>query len=148
MTGESYKEAIELLKECYTKPALIRRSHINEIFNAIGVSNEKQVAKLRSFKDKIETHVRGLDSMNVPQETYASIVVEASQEKIPQAISLNMVRSSEIHHLEWSVTDLLRALEKELEVRELLEPMFKCNTGANEKKQCYRRPMERNKGVQ
>ena len=53
VTGENYKEAIELLKDCFAKPALIRRAHINEMVNVVGVSDEKQVGKLRSFKDMI-----------------------------------------------------------------------------------------------
>ena len=94
VNGESYKEAIKLLKERFAKPALIRSAHINEMVNAVGVSDEKQVTKLRSFKDKIGTHVCGLDSMNVPIETYASVVAETLQEQIPQAIRLNMVATS------------------------------------------------------
>ena len=37
------------------------------------------------------------------------------------------------------------ALEKELAVRELFEPMFKSNMASNERKQYFQRPMDQNK---
>ena len=55
---------------------------MNQIVNTVGVSDEKQVAKLRSFKDKVKTYVDGIDLINVQQETYTSIVVEALQGQI------------------------------------------------------------------
>ena len=143
ITGENYQSAIDLLKQRYARPALIKRAHINEMLNAAGVFNERNVAKMKSLHDKVETHLRGLESMGTDQDTFASIVVPVLLEKIPQSVRLNMVRGAEKSHLEWNVTDFLSSLQKELDVRELHEPIFKGNPHSTEEPRAFRRQADR-----
>ena len=143
ITGENYRAAIDLLKQRYARPALIKRAHINEMLNAAGVFNERNVTKMKSLHDKVETHLRGLESMGIDQDTFASIVVPVLFEKIPQSVRLNMVRSAEQSHLEWNVTDFLSSLQKELDVRELHEPIFKGNPHSTEEPRVFRRHADR-----
>ena len=140
MTSQNYRAAIELLKQRFAKPALIKRAHINEMLGISAVWDEKQVMKMRNFHDKVETHFRGLQSLAVDSETYSSIVVPVLLEKIPESVRLNMVRSTRKSHLDWEVMDLLDALKKELEVREMYAPIFK--PGNSERRSTYRRVEE------
>ena len=64
-------------------------------------------------------------------------------EKIPQSFRLNMVRGAEKSHLEWNVTDFLSSLQKELDVRELHEPIFKGNPFSTEAPRAFRRQADR-----
>ena len=45
-------------------------------------------------------------------------------EKVPEAIRYNMVRFEDKSHLEWALNEFIRALGKELEVRESYVPIF------------------------
>ena len=124
ITAANYRAAVDLLRERYAKPTLIKRAHINEMLNIKDIWDERQVEKMRAFHDTVETHYRGLEALNVEEETYASIVVPVLLEKIPQSVRWNMVRGSETDHLEWNVRDFLENLKKELQVREMQVPIF------------------------
>ena len=95
ITGENYQAAIDSLKQCNARPVLLKRAHINEMLNAAGVFNERNVAKMKRLHDKVETHLRGLGSMGTNQDTFASIVVPVLLENIPQSVWLHMVRGAQ-----------------------------------------------------
>ena len=118
MTGLNYRAAVELLQNRYAKPAVIRRAHINKLLKITAVPDERQIDRMRALHDKIETHYSGLKALHVDEETHASIVVPVLLEKISQAVRLNMVRGSNMDHLEWNVEEFLESLQKELQVRQ------------------------------
>ena len=78
---------------------------MNEVLNTARVLNERNVAKVKSLHDKVEAHLRSVESMGIDQDTFASIVVPVFLEKIPLSVRLNMVRDEEQSHLKWNVTD-------------------------------------------
>ena len=125
LTENDYKTAVDILKSRFTKPSVIQRAHINEMINLPAVFNEKNVTRLRTLQDQIEIHYRGLDAIGVDKNSYSSIVVPILMEKVPEAIRYNMVRFEDKSHLEWTLDEFIRALEKELEVRESHVPIFK-----------------------
>ncbi len=94
LTSDNYYKAITLSKQRYTKPAAIKRAHINEWIGANAVYNEKSLDRLRCLDDHIETHLRGLQSLGVDQDSYSSIVVPLLMEKISSGFRLNMICSS------------------------------------------------------
>lgn len=95
-------------------------AHINEIIKILAVSDEKQVFKIQSFHDKIETHFRGLEEMAVDLDTYASIAFPVLLDKLPGPARLSTIRSTSTIRVNWGMTDLLEALKKGLEM---------CDTG-------------------
>ena len=120
-----YNTAVDILKSRFAKPSVIQRAHINEMINLPAVFNEKNVTRLRTLQDQIEIHYRGLEAIGVDRNSYSSIVVPILMEKVPEAIRYNMVRFEDKSHLEWTLDEFIRALGKELEVRESHVPIFK-----------------------
>ena len=110
LTEANYSSAVEILKERYAKPTVIKRAHINELVNMQPVFNERSQVRLNNFYDDVETHFRGLKALDVDQDTYSSIVVPVLMDKLPESIRLNMIRFGEGDHLEWDLEEMLEAL--------------------------------------
>ena len=125
LTENDYNTAVDILKSRFAKPSVIQRAHINEMINLPAVLNEKNVTRLRTLQDQIEIHYRGLEAIGVDKNSYSSIVAPILMEKVPEAIRYNMVRFEDKSHLEWTLDEFIRALGKELEVRESHVPIFK-----------------------
>ena len=125
LTEANYSSAVEILKERYAKPTVIKRAHINELVNMQPVFNERSQVRLKNFYDDVETHFRGLKALDVDQDTYSSIVVPVLMDKLPESIRLNMIRFGEGDHLEWDLEEMLEALKKEIDIRESHMSIFK-----------------------
>ena len=130
LTDSNYLIAVDLLKQRYAKPSMIQHAHINQLVNLTPVFNEDNVIRLRSFRDQVETHFRGLEALSVDKTTYSSIVVPVLMEKLPKQIRFNMVRSMGKSMLDWTVEELITALDTELEVRECHIPLLKVSGGS------------------
>ena len=124
LTERNYCIALDLLKERFAQPTLIKRAHINELLNASPVFNEKNIGRLRDLCDGLETHYRALQAIGVDEDSYSTIVVPVIMDKIPDAVKLNMIRNISGHR-EWVMGDLLRALRTELDIREQHTSFFK-----------------------
>eukprot|EP00794_Sanderia_malayensis_P021402 gene21402-biopygen17184 len=125
ITDASYKTAVDLLQKRYGKVSVIQRAHVNELINLPPVYNEKNVQRLRALHDQIETHFRGLQTIGVKETTYSSIVVPVLMEKVPENIRISMIRFNEKDQMDWTLGEMLGALEKEVNVRENHMPLLK-----------------------
>eukprot|EP00794_Sanderia_malayensis_P019296 gene19296-biopygen16176 len=125
ITDASYKTAVDLLQKRYGKVSVIQRAHVNELINLPPVYNEKNVQRLRALHDQIETHFRGLQTISVKETTYSSIVVPVLMEKVPENIRISMIRFNEKDQMDWTLGEMLGALEKEVNVRENHMPLLK-----------------------
>ena len=127
LTEENYESAVRLLHERYAKPVAIKRAHIHELENTSPVYNERNIARLRAFYDHIETHVRGMEAMGIHEETYSTTVVPGLMAKLPAGFRLNMIRGATGYerHEEWRMRQFIEAFKKELEIREVYEPVLK-----------------------
>ena len=124
LTDADYHAAVEILKNRFAKPALIKRVHINQLLNLAPVFNERNVGRLCHLLDDIETHFRGLEALKVDKESYSSIVVPVIMDKIPEQIRMNMIRFGE-DYLSWTLDEMLDAFAKEVEIRESHFSVFK-----------------------
>ena len=129
LTEKNYATALKLLEQRYAKPTIIKRAHINKLLNAPPVFNERNVGRLRELLDFIETHYRGLEAMGVDEDSYSTIVVPVLLDKIPEAVKLNMIRSTNCRQ-EWTLEEMLRAFGDEVEVREQHTSFFKSNSNS------------------
>ena len=118
LMSNNYETAIKLLQDRYGDPVVIQRAHINQLAYLPSEYSERNTARLRSLHDQIETHYRGLEALDVDQNTYSTIFVPMLMEKIPDTIRFNMIRGTEKRQVNWGIDDLLKALSKELEIRE------------------------------
>ena len=64
----------------------------------------------------METKHRALQALEVDESTYSAIVVPSVLEKLPHALWLTITRGKE--HQLWNLSDLLKALGGEIELRE------------------------------
>ena len=140
MTDADYLTGVELLKKRYAKPSVIQHEHINQLIHLSPVFSEDNVTRLRTFRDQIETHYRGLEALAVDKTTYSGIVVPILMEKLPKQIRFNMVRAVGKSFLKWSLEEMISALDVELEIRECHSSLFK--PGAVGASQESRRPKQ------
>eukprot|EP00794_Sanderia_malayensis_P010579 gene10579-biopygen7718 len=125
ITDASYKTAIDLLQKRFRKVSVIQRAHVNELINLQSVYNEKNVQRLRTLHDQIKTHFGGLQTIGVNETTYSGIVVPVLLEKVPENIRISMIRFNEKDQMDWTLGEMLGALEKEVNVRENHMPLLK-----------------------
>ncbi|XP_065061319.1 uncharacterized protein LOC135688408 [Rhopilema esculentum] len=128
LTERNYATAIDLLRERFAKPSLIKQAHIKDMMSLQPVFNERNVAKMRDLYDSLETHFRGLEALGVDQYNYSCIVVPTLMEKIPDVVRLNMIRGTRKQD-DWVMEDFLGAFKNELEIRERNQPIFKETRG-------------------
>ncbi|KAL9979034.1 hypothetical protein ACROYT_G016626 [Oculina patagonica] len=74
------------------------------------------VRKFRQTNDEIEAHVRGLQALKVPTESYGRFLVPVLMTKIPEDIRLLVGR--EMKDGKWNLSAILQILRREIENRE------------------------------
>ena len=116
LTEANYKCAVELLKKRFEKKATVQRAHINQLLQLPAVFKERDTTGMRKLYDSCEAHNRALKALGVKEETYSAIVVPCVMEKLPEHFRLTITRDN--NFLEWSMEEMLKAFEKELELRE------------------------------
>jgi len=67
--------------------------------------------------------------MGVDEDSYSTIVVPVLLDKIPEAVKLNMIRSTNCRQ-EWTLEEMLRAFGDEVEVREQHTSFFKSSSNS------------------
>ena len=120
LTSANYNEAIDLLKRRYGKKNAIQKAHIQELMNIKPVSNDRDTEKLRKLYDTCETNYRGLKALGVNETAYSTIVVPEILEKLPETFRLTITRDKDFS--EWSMTEVMDAFLKEIELREAHKP--------------------------
>ncbi|CAB3979562.1 E3 ubiquitin- ligase DZIP3 [Paramuricea clavata] len=133
LTSANYESAVQRLRKRYGKNTLIKRTHIQELLTVQQVYSARDCGRLRVLFDKIETHYRGLEALGVDEATYSDIVVPAILEKIPEVVHLTISRDK--LHSDWSMNDVLTALEKEIELREKYQTNRQ-NKECSDKRRC------------
>lgn len=90
--------------------------HMDIFLNLEAVSSQHNIKGLRCLYDSIESHVRGLKSLDVSSESYGSLLSSVLLQKLPQ--ELRLVVSHETSDDGWSLDNSLKILEKEIDARE------------------------------
>jgi hypothetical protein len=116
LTGANYKCAVELLKKRFEKKSMVQRAHVNELIQLPAVYKERDTLRLRKLYDSCEANNRALKALGVSEDSYSAIVVPTIMEKLPEQFRLTITRGQ--NFLEWSMGEMLKAFEEELELRE------------------------------
>ncbi|CAC5422635.1 unnamed protein product [Mytilus coruscus] len=79
-------------------------------------SPKNTLQSLRNYYDKIETYVRGLESLGQTEDTYGSLLVPIILKKLPGDVRINLTR----HHgsTSWQLSDLRQVIFHELNIME------------------------------
>ena len=75
LTNANYKVAVDLLKKRFGNVDVAINSHINRLLKLPQLNNSNDVRKLRVLYDSIEAHVRGLQALDVTNESYGKLMV-------------------------------------------------------------------------
>ncbi|MCP4479237.1 MAG: DUF1759 domain-containing protein, partial [Planctomycetaceae bacterium] len=72
---------------------------------------------LRKIYDEINVHVRGLQSLGMPSESYGSLLIPLIMARMPKEIAIQVARKTSEGI--WKIEEILQILEKEIEAREI-----------------------------
>ena len=116
ITAENYANAKKVLKNRFGKMQQIISAHMKELLNVQNCPNGT-TGQLRAIYDRINVHVRGLESLGVSSEKYGSLLTPVIMSRMLSEISLQVARrpSEEV----WNITEIMEVIEKEIEAREI-----------------------------
>ncbi len=80
------------------------------------VESISEVKKLGSLYDTVESHVRGLESMEISSEMYGCFLTPIVMQKLPDEFRISITRNLESET--WNLKDILGEFHKELQLRE------------------------------
>ena len=114
MTNTNYEKAISLLQERYGQTHKIIQTYMQALLDIPPPLNT--VDSLRIYYDKMETYVRGLESLGQTDDTYGSLLVPIILNKLPGEIRKNLAREN--RSTNWILSDLRQAICDELSIME------------------------------
>lgn len=113
----SYGYAVDTLKRKYGRTDVILSNHVNALLRLPRVERANDTHHLRKLFEKVEFHVRGIESFGKTAETYDTIVVPFLLTRLPEEIILQWNRQNP-SSIEVSLCSLLEFLRIETEARE------------------------------
>ena len=115
MTNANYEKAIDLLKQRFGNCQLVISSHM-EVTKIPRITAVHEVKRLRNLYDTVESHVRGLESLEISQEMYGCFPTPIIMQKLPEEFRIAITRN--LTSEAWVLKDILTEFEKELHLRE------------------------------
>ena len=83
LTAANFEETISILKKRFGTKRQIVNKHMDTLLNLETVSFHN-LKGLQHLFDKVETHVRGLISLEIPPSSYISLLSSILMSKLPQ----------------------------------------------------------------
>lgn len=114
ITHENYQAAVDLLVERYGQSQKIIHTHMQSLLKLPAPTNDAH--SLKFFYDKMETLVRGLESLGQHQESYGALLTPVLLGKLPSKIRTNLAREN--HENNWDLQTLRKAIYKEIVILE------------------------------
>ncbi|XP_071177507.1 uncharacterized protein [Mytilus edulis] len=114
LTHTNYNKAIELIHERFGQKHKIIQSYMQALLDIPAPKNT--LSQLRSYYDRTETYIRGLESLGQAQDSYGSLLIPVILNKMPGEIRKNLTR--EHGSSDWFLGDLRRSIFKELAILE------------------------------
>ena len=116
LTSANYEEAVAVLKRRFGNKQQIVNRHMEALLELEAVTSIHDIQPLRTLCDKIESHVRSLNSLGVPSSSYGSLLSSIVMNKMPQEIRL--VVSRKLVDCEWGFDEFIKIVEEEVDARE------------------------------
>ena len=114
LTNANYPKAVELLQKRFGQQDNIADALMQGLIPLPSPSNDADC--LQTFSDRLETSIRGLESLGQSEETYGYLVpilVPIVREKLPAAVRQTIARDHAGGR--WKLHDLRRAIEREIQ---------------------------------
>ena len=116
LTSANYEKAVELLKRRFGNRQVVISSHMEALTKIPKVASTSEVKRLRSLYDTVESHVRGLESMEISSEMYGCFLTPIIMQKVPEEFRIAISRNLESET--WDLKEILSEFHKELQLRE------------------------------
>lgn len=154
LTSQNYRHACELLKQRFGKRERIVFAHVQGLLNLTLQVHGDEVSGLRELQDKLLSHVRSLQSLDITGDSYSVFLTPLILSKLPEEMRLQWSRTSN-DSKETDVEGLLSFLDAEISRRELARafselkpsaPRQKSSSGAERgqgRRQQYQQPRRR-----
>ncbi|XP_071136836.1 uncharacterized protein [Mytilus edulis] len=114
LTNANYAEAVNVLIERFGQTHKITQAHLQALLDITPPRNE--LIRLRMFYDKMESLVRGLESLGQTQDSYGNLLVPIIINKLPGEIRKHLAR--EHGTTNWLLRDLRKSILKEIQIME------------------------------
>ncbi|XP_053407993.1 uncharacterized protein LOC123531067 [Mercenaria mercenaria] len=119
LTHGNYLKAVDLLQERFGQTHMIVDAYMQALMDLPRPTNN--LSSMRTFTDKLESYIRGLESLGQCQESYGSLLVPVIKEKLPAEVRRNITRDHGDSH--WQLPTLRAALKKEITIIEAGQPI-------------------------
>ena len=121
LTEENYQNTIETLKTRFGNKQKIVSAHMQALLKLQDCPSDK-VTQLRFIYDKINVHVRGLESLGMSQESYGGLLIPIIRQRMPSEITIQVARK--VTEDIWPIKVILEIIRCEIEARELGESVL------------------------
>eukprot|EP00794_Sanderia_malayensis_P008684 gene8684-9619_t len=121
LTEENYQNAIETLRTRFGNKQRIISAHMQALLKLQDCPNDK-VSQLRFIYDKINVHVRGLESLGIAQESYGGLLIPIIMQRMPSEITVQVARK--VTEDIWPIKEILEIIRCEIEARELSDSVL------------------------
>ena len=89
-SAANYSAAVKCLTERFGDTRVIVNHHMDSLVNLQPIRNENNVKSMRFLFDKVQSHVRALEALDVPKETCSQLLVPVLTKKIPHSLTIDM----------------------------------------------------------
>ena len=115
LSESNYDSAVELLKQRFGRSQQIITAHMDALLKVQGCIGNRS-SPLRFVYDRIDVHIRGLNSLGVCSDQYGNLLIPVIISKL-----LNDIRLSKTTSEVWKMDELLDVIKVEVEAREVSE---------------------------
>ena len=114
LTNANYDTAVTLLRERFGQPHKIIHAYMKALMELPSPTNE--LHSLRNYGDRLESYVRGLESLGQTQDMYGALLVPVINSKLPAEIRRNIAREHGSDNI--NLSNLRKVLVKEISILE------------------------------
>jgi hypothetical protein len=91
-TAANYPQAVKALQDRFGKPKILKRVYVRELLIMIN-NNSREVVKISSVYDRLEAHLKALESLGVTPDQMDVILFPMVESCLPEAILVAWQRS-------------------------------------------------------
>ncbi|XP_065895991.1 uncharacterized protein [Dysidea avara] len=115
LTDLNYEHSVALLKDRFGQPYKLVNAHMDALMNLPKPVNN--LASLQAFHDKLESHMRALQSLGKSHDTYSAMLTPMVLGKLPIELRKQFARDHSSG--EWTIKEVMACILKELRVLEV-----------------------------
>ena len=115
LTDANYQHSVALLKERFGKPYKLVNAHMDALMNLLKPVNN--LASLQVFHDRLESHMRALQSLGKSSDTYCAMLTPMVLGNLPTDLRKQFARDH--NSGEWTIQDVMACILKEIHVLEV-----------------------------